>query len=120
MASALIEEKVEHLFAKAIKELDIDLLHRLIKPIGEYDAQDEKLEIIHLSKEAYIEWIVNKRRKIEDIDYYFDQCLLCSIGNTVVIFNDGYFPHKVKENAGQSKAGLMLNVTDGQIDTIKF
>lgn len=55
---------------------------------------------------------------ITDIDY--DQCLHCSIGNPVVLFNHGKFPREEKDYSARSKTGLMLNIKDNKIAEIKF
>ena len=116
----LTNEKIEYQFAKAVQNVSIDILRQLINPIGEYEIQDMNLETIEVSKEDYIQWIVNKRNEIKQLDYYFDQCLLCRIGNPVVIFNNGDFPRVMKNEGERCITGLMLNVRNEKIDVIKF
>lgn len=42
------------------------------------------------------------------------------IGNSVVIFNDGKFPRTIKDSSERSKTGIMIDVKDYKIITLKF
>src|ERR1035437_9071251 len=112
--------RIEHEFAKAIRDIDIEPVNDLLSETGVFEIQDDILETKEVNKDTFIEWIVNKRKAVERLDYYFDQCLHCKIGNPVVIFNDGTFPRANKEDYEKGKTGLMLNVTDGKIDQVMF
>ena len=52
------------------------------------------------------------------IDY--DNCIHCSIGNPVVLFNNGLFPRDIKDVSERSKTGLMLRIEHNKIIEIKF
>ena len=44
----------------------------------------------------------------------------CYIGDTVILFNGGNFPRKIKDHSERSKTGLMIDVIDEKITYIKF
>jgi len=113
-------EKLELVFAKAISLGDKNTLLRILSDTGKFQIQDKNLETIPTDKETFISWILNKKESAETIEFYFDQCLLCKIGNPVVIFNDGQFPSVQKDSSGINKTGIMLNINDNQINEIRF
>ena len=44
-----------------------------------------------------------------------DQCIGCSFGNHVVIFNKGKFPRIPQEFTDSTKAGIMFTISEGMI-----
>jgi hypothetical protein len=50
----------------------------------------------------------------------YDQCLHCSIGSPVVIFNDGIFPYKATQPYERQKNGLMLQFEGDLICGVTF
>ena len=107
-------------FARASKLNDIELIRGLLHDKGEFEIQDKDNEIIDANKNEFVKWYKTKLDKtpITSIDY--DQCLHCHIGNSVVIFNDGNFPRKIKDCSERSKTGLMVDAKDNKIITLKF
>jgi hypothetical protein len=120
MSHTITREKIELLFAEAVKDADREKLGQLLHETGEYQIQDEQLDHVDVDKQQFIKWIISKRNDTTSLEYYTDQCMLCQTGNPVLIFNDGYFPARPKDNSYSSKTGLMLNISDGRIDTIMF
>ena len=115
-----IDKELENKFAKAIVNMDFQLLSEILHNDGEFNIQDEEFETKDVNKKGFIKWITTKRNEINQLEYYFDQCLHCKIGNPVVIFNNGSFPREIKDSSEKSKTGLMLNVRDNKIDTVQF
>lgn len=108
-------------FANALKEKDFQVVSSLLSEYGEYEIKNEQLQTVTCdSRTVFIEWI---RRElsgtaIEKIE--FDQCLLCMVGNPVVLFNDGKFPSVRKHGMDRSMQGLMVNVKEGVIIGTRF
>lgn len=115
-----VDKEIENKFARAIVENDFTLLSDILHDAGVFNIQDEELETKDVSKEQFLHWIINKRKEVTKLDYYFDQCLHCFIGNPVVIFNNGTFPREIHDSSEKSKTGLMLNVVANKIDTVNF
>ena len=115
-----IDKELENKFAKAIVNMDFQLLSEILHNDGEFNIQDKEFETKDVNKKGFIKWITTKRNEITQVEYYFDQCLHCKIGNPVVIFNNGSFPREIKDSSEKSKTGLMLNVKDNKIDTVQF
>ncbi|MFT6922035.1 MAG: hypothetical protein ACJA1C_001033 [Crocinitomicaceae bacterium] len=113
------EELVKQ-FSDSILKPDFIKMASLFAEDGKFDIQDSKLETLEVGKDEFIEWIWVQRSfsSIRRIDY--DQCMHCQIGAPVVLFNDGFFPRKVKDSSERSKTGLMLDNKEGLIHAIKF
>ena len=56
----------------------------------------------------------------EPVTVEYDQCLFCKVGNPVVLFNGGTFPHNPVEFYERNKQGLMLEFEDDLISGITF
>ncbi len=113
-------EDIAKEFANASKLIDIPHLESLLDENGEFEIQNDQLDIIHANKEEFIKWYEVKLKATAITDIEYDQCLHCHIGNTVIIFNDGKFPRTIKDISERSKTGLMVDAKDGKIMTIKF
>jgi len=114
-----IKDIVEQ-FVDALLEPDFIMLEKLLTDTGKFDIQDSELETLEVGKSEFLEWIWVQRMysTVHKVDY--DQCLHCSIGAPVVLFNNGLFPRLVKDFSERSKTGLMLDTKDGLIHSIKF
>jgi len=116
----LIDKEIETKFAKLIVDMDFDQLANLLDDNGEFNIQDNDLQTIDVNKEQFLSWIINKRKKVSTLEYYFDQCLYCRIGNPVIMFNNGDFPREIFDSSEKSKTGLMINVKDNKINVVQF
>ena len=116
----LLEKETETKFAKFIVDMDFDQLADLLDKNGEYNIQDNNLQTIDVNKDQFLTWIINKRKEILALEYYFDQCLYCKIGNPVVLFNNGEFPREILDSSEKSKTGLMINIKDNKINAVQF
>jgi hypothetical protein len=115
-----ITVKTQVLFAEAIADADEAILHEILHDQGEFNIQDDKLDTQIVNKTEYIAWILKKRKQVKNIQYCFDTCLDCMMGNPVVIFNNGTFPRSPIQNFDTRLTGLMLCIRDGQINDICF
>ena len=79
-------------FALATKRKDIKVVGSLLSSKGSFHIQDEKFEIIEVGKQEFITWYGAKLESTTITDIAYDQCLFCSIGNTVILLNKGKFP----------------------------
>lgn len=116
----LIDKEIETKFAKYIVDMDFAQLADLLDDNGEYNIQDNNLQTIDVNKDQFLAWITDKRKEVSALEYYFDQCLYCKIGNPVVMFNNGDFPREILDSSEQSKTGLMLNAQDNKINVVRF
>ncbi len=118
-----IEKKVKDtvkIFSNAIKDKNIDLLSSLLSDTGLFEMQHSDLSTIDADKNTFINWISSELDLTEIKSVLFDQCIMCKIGNPVVLFNDGEFPRKVADSSEKSKTGLMLEIDENQITGISF
>lgn len=107
-------------FANATKRNDIELLNSLLHDNGEFEIQNKENEIIAANKSEFLNWYKTKLDTTPITKITYDQCLFCSIGNRVVIFNDGKFPRTIKDFSERSQAGIMIDADDNKITTLKF
>ena len=107
-------------FALASERKDINHLESLLYENGTFDIQLANLETQELGKHEFIKWYEMKLQETEITSIAYDRCLHCFIGNRVVLFNDGQFPRSIKDCSERSKTGIMLDIQDGLISTLKF
>ena len=107
-------------FIAASKEGDVLTIEELLLDDGNYEIEDDKFEIIETSKPEFLKWFNAKIETEKITDVIFDQCIGCSFGNHVVIFNNGTFPRIPQEFTDATKAGLMFDTQDGKISRIQF
>jgi hypothetical protein len=115
-----ITVKIQVLFAEAIANADESILQEILHDQGEFNIQDDKLDTQIVNKAEYIAWILKKRKQVSNIQYCFDTCLDCMMGNPVVIFNNGTFPRSPIQNFDTRLTGLMLRIKNAQIFDIVF
>ena len=80
----LIEE-----FSNATIEKDFDIIEKLLDDKGIFEVPDTKLELVDTSKSKFITWYKNILSDVEILEHHYDQCVGCSFGKHVVLFNDG-------------------------------
>lgn len=107
-------------FAFASKRKDLTHLESLLSENGTFDIQLADLETQEVGKYKFIKWYGMKLQETEITSIAYDRCLHCFIGNRVVLFNDGQFPRSIKDCSERSKTGIMLDIQDGLISTLKF
>lgn len=121
MEGTLIQSKdIATKFALASKNNDLESLKKLLSKDGSFHIQNASLDTIEVPKEEFLRWYKEKLDSavIESIDY--DQCLLCLLGNPVVIFNNGKFPRQPKDSGEKAKTGLALNIKGNKIIEMGF
>ena len=99
---------------------EIENIRQLLDINGEFEIQDENKNSIEVKKDAFIDWYQKKLEATAVTSVEFDQCIGCSFGKSILIFNQGKFPREIKHNSERSKTGLMLNTNEGKINEIKF
>ncbi len=107
-------------FIAASKDGDVLTIEEILLDDGNYEIEDVKLEIVDASKEEFLKWYNTKIETKNINEVIYDQCIGCSFGNHVVIFNNGTFPRIPQEFTDASKAGLMFDTQDGKISRIQF
>ena len=107
-------------FAMASERKDLHHLESLLSENGTFDIQTADLETLEVGKHEFIKWYEKMLRETEITSIAYDRCLHCFIGNRVVLFNDGQFPRSIKDCSERSKTGIMLDIQDGLISTLKF
>lgn len=111
----LIEE-----FSKATIEKDFIVIKKLLDNQGVFEIQDNNRELVEVSKEEFLIWYENKLREVTISEHNYDQCIGCSFGQQVVLFNDGVFPRIQKDSSDRSKTGFMIESKDEKIIKIAF
>ncbi|MCF8450028.1 MAG: hypothetical protein K9G49_09190 [Taibaiella sp.] len=107
-------------FAKAVQNKDFTIIENLLADDGEFNTQDADLNTIEsCSKSAFMVWLkfVLKKQSVASIEY--DQCIMCRMGNPVVLFNDGFLIRQ-EDSRERAKTGFMIDVVDGVIKEIAF
>jgi hypothetical protein len=107
-------------FISASKDGDILTIEELLLDGGNYEIEDHGLEIVDAEKTAFLKWYNSKIEAEKITDVIYDQCIGCSFGNHVVLFNNGRFPRIPQEFTDASKAALMFDTQDGKISRIQF
>jgi len=115
-------EDIVNNFALATKNKDIKFLKNLLFGDGEFEIENEVDFSVRLivNKQQFLRWYKTKIENTEITGIDYDQCLHCSIGNPVILFNQGKFPRNENDPSARSKTGLMLNINDNKITEIKF
>lgn len=121
MTTTLIStEELIQKFRKASSNKDIKLIDSLLDEDGEFEIQDKKLETIAVKKGEFIKWFEEKLSQTSIKECVLDQCIGCSFGNHLLIFNHGKFPATPKGQSERSKTALMITSKDGKINEISF
>lgn len=107
-------------FSSASKNADILSIEELLHDKGIFEIEDGNLEIIESSKSDFLRWYSTKLKAIKVTDVIYDQCIGCSFGKNIVLFNQGTFPRMPQEFIDKTKAGLMLDFHNGKINRIQF
>ena len=107
-------------FTLASKNSYIFGLEKLLDDKGIFEIEDDNLEIIEASKVDFLKWYQTKIKVTKINDVIYDQCIGCSFGKNIVLFNQGTFPRLPQEFTDKTKAGLMLDTKDGKIHRIQF
>lgn len=108
------------LFVSASLNADILALDHLLAEDGVFEIEDKNLELVDTSKKEFLQWYNNKLKETKIKEVTNDQCIGCSFGNQVVIFNNGTFPRVPQDFTDKTKAGLMLETLDGKISKMQF
>jgi hypothetical protein len=108
------------LFVSATLNADIKAIEYLLADDGVFEIEDKNLELVDTSKKEFLQWYNNKLKETTIKEVTNDQCIGCSFGNQVVIFNNGTFPRVPQEFTDKTKAGLMLDSHNGKIHRIQF
>lgn len=107
-------------FVSASLNADINTIEYLLSDDGIFEFENENLELIDTSKKEFLQWYKNKLKETIITEVINDQCIGCSFGNQVVIFNNGTFPRVPHDFTDKTKAGLMLETLEGKISKIQF
>lgn len=113
-------KEIVTIFANATLNNDIEKITELLSNNGEFQIQNIGSDDIATNKEEFLKWYKLKllSNKIESISY--DNCLHCSMGQPVILFNNGLFPKVPEHSWERSKTGLMIKVENNMIIEIKF
>ena len=108
------------LFVSATLNADIKAIEYLLADDGVFEIEDINLELVDTSKEEFLQWYNNKLKETAITEVTYDQCIGCSFGKNIVLFNQGKFPRLPQEFTDKTKAGLMLDSKEGRINKIQF
>jgi hypothetical protein len=107
-------------FVLASKNADIVSIEVLLDNNGVFEIEVLNKKIVVANKQDFLNWYESKllETKIEEVE--FDQCIGCSFGNHVVIFNKGKFPRETEEPSEKFKSVLKLVFDGNLISKISF
>jgi hypothetical protein len=108
------------LFVSASLTNDMKALNHLLAEDGVFEIENKNLELVNASKNEFLQWYNNKLQQNPIIEVTNDQCIGCSFGNQVVIFNNGTFPRVPQDFTDKTKAGLMIEAKAGKIYRIQL
>jgi hypothetical protein len=108
------------LFIYASQSKDIYSLECLLSDDGVFEIEDENLEIVDTTKEYFLKWYKNKLNDTTIIEVDTDQCIGCSFGKQVVIFNKGSFPRVPQSFTEKTKSGIMVDTLNDKISKLQF
>lgn len=103
------------LFVSASLNNDILAIEYLLAEDGIFEIEDKNLELVDASKKEFLLWYNYKLQETTINEVVYDQCIGCSFGKQVVIFNNGTFPREPQDFTDKTKAGLMIDTFDGKI-----
>jgi hypothetical protein len=112
-------------FAKALANYRVDMVEPLLAE-GEYNYYDiDGEEIEEGDRQGMIDYLKRVCEPLrfsasEPATIEYDQCLFCRVGNPVVLFNGGTFPHNPQEFYERNKQGLMLEFEEVLISGMTF
>ena len=105
-------------FAKPSVNKDFNAINEILDKNGEFEIQD--LELVDTTKTEFRSWYENKLKEVTVTDIIYDQCISCSFGHQIVLFNEGYIPRVEKDSSEQSKIAFMVDLNDDEITKISF
>jgi len=107
-------------FTKATCDGDINSIENLLDKNGVFEIQDEELELIDTDKYEFLKWFSKTLTDVEIKETAHDQCVGCSFGHHVVLFNGGYFPRIQKDTSDREKIAFIIDGKEGKINKIAF
>ena len=121
MIEALINtsDLIKH-FVSSSLSADILAIEDLLSDDGVFEFEDKDSKIIEGTKTEFLAWYKFKLTNSKIIETNYDQCIGCSFGKQIVLFNNGTFPKKPNDFTERTKAGLMIDGKDGKISKIIF
>lgn len=114
-------KEIVRTFAAAVQERNYDLITSMLADNGKYKIMDLDFSVIDATcKGEFLCWFLPAITFVDIETIEYDTCILCKMGNPVVIFNNGQFPKVKRDLSIQAMNGLMLEIEDGLICGISF
>lgn len=107
-------------FTNALIAKDLKALSNLLDDDGAFIVINKTFETVAVIKEQYVNWMRFKLQKDSVTSVDTDSCSGCSLGKTVVLYNNGGFPWTVNNIGDSIKGGLDFVIKNGKISQIKF
>ncbi len=107
-------------FTNALIAKDLKALANLLDNNGAFMVINKTFETVAVIKEQYVNWLRFKLQTESVTQVDMDSCSGCSLGKTVVIYNNGKFPWVAHNIGDSSKGGLDFKISNGKITQIKF
>lgn len=108
------------LFVLGSKNINVSIIEKLLDDNGVFEIEDSFQEIVDVNKKRFLSWYRKKLLKTKIYEVNFDQCIGCSFGKSVVLFNNGTFPKIPKKFTDNTKTGIMFEVSEGKICRIRL
>ncbi|MCI0501264.1 MAG: hypothetical protein L0Y61_05915 [Epsilonproteobacteria bacterium] len=115
MTTALVStQDLIKVFAKASINKDFKTMEDVLDENGIFEIQNKQLELVETGKYEFLSWYKNILQETTISDCSYDQCIGCSFGHHVVLFNEGFFPRIQKDSSDRSKTGLRIDTNEGK------
>ena len=108
------------LFVSASLTADMKALEQLLADDGVFEIEDLDLELVDTTKDFFLQWYSSRLQETTIKEVVYDQCIGCSFGKHIVLFNNGTFPRVPQDFTDKTKAGLMLETSEGKISKMQF
>ncbi len=117
----LLPSEVLDAFGNAICQGLIHDVGNLLHEKGEFEIQNQDLEIVSAVKEQFISWLALRRLEYPNansLSYSTSTCSLCKVNKGIIVFDGGYFPFMAWLKHRVSIAGMALQVNSGKITSV--
>ena len=115
ITTSVTTKNLIEVFTNASLTKDYHRIETLLDDKGEFEIQNKELEIVDSNKAAFLSWYIDKLEEHTITDFIYDQCIGCSFGEQIVLFNNGYFPKVQKDTSDRSKVGFRIDTKDNKI-----
>lgn len=113
--------------AEAISSIDISKIEDLLSDNGNFVVQDENYKVSWSDKEKFLAWLngcygrfLSSGEVRSRLRFTIVQSMHSTVGNPIILFEDGQFPVLSMNQLREEKSGLLIRCEDNKITGIEF